>query len=235
MHADERSEQVRRLYSLDPAQFTAERNAVAKDLKKAKRTEDAEFVASLRKPSAIEHALNIVARDATVVVERWEKALSAATEAQAAAIGGREGTAFREATADLRVATGALVHAALEYVGADAETKRAQVASAVQSLSVGNGPALLRGAIVGSAPVAAVTEFFAGAPDPPPGPRRVTAKVAKGQSRSELAKRKRWEDRRTVAMADVEQAAAALRSAEKKLATAQAQLEAVDHELRSLQ
>lgn len=233
--ADTLSGHVRRLYSLEPSYFTAERNAVVKELKKAKRTDDAAFIAGLRKPSAIEHALNTVAREKNDVVARWAKAVASAVDAQSATIGGGSGTVFREATAELRTATSALVNAAVAALGGgDAGTKRGQVATAVQALSAGNGPRLLVEGLVGSAALETDTDLFAGAPDPPPRAKAAAVKPAKGPSPSELAKRKRVEDKRKTAVSDVEHAESALRAAEKALAAAKARLQKADDELEAL-
>jgi hypothetical protein len=233
--ADELAGHVRRLYSLDPSDFTAERNAVVKDLKKAKRSDEAALVAALRKPSAVEHALNTVAREKPDVVVRWARAVTSAVDAQSATIGGLPGANFREATAELRTATGTLVNTAVAALGnGDAQTKRGQVAAAVQALSAGNGPRLLVDGLVGSASLETDTDLFAGAPDPPPRPKAAAARPAKGPSPSEVAKRKRVEDKRKTASRDVEHAESALRSAEKSLATAKARLQALDDELQAL-
>jgi hypothetical protein len=232
--ADELAENVRRLYSLDPTDFTAQRNAVVKELKKAKRTEDAEFIAALRKPSAVEHALNTVAREKSDLAARWAKAVASAVDAQSATIGGGSGAAFREATAELRTATGNLVNAAVAALGGEAATKRGQVATAVQALSAGNGPRLLVDGLVGSADLQADTDLFAGAPDPPPRTKAAAVKPAKGPSPSELARRKRVEDKRKTAVTEVEHAESAVRAAEKALAAAKARLQKVDDELEAL-
>lgn len=234
MTSDELAGHVRRLYALDPSDFTAERNAVVKELKKAKRAEDAAFVAALRKPSAVEHALNTVSRERKDVVTRWAKAVSAAVDAQSATIGGGSGTAFREATAALRTATGALVNAAVTALGGDAGTKRAQVATAIQALSAGNGPNLVVDGLVGSVPVETDSDLFAGAPDPPPRAKSAAAKPAKGPSAAEVARRKRAEDKRAAAVADVEHAESAVRASEKVLAAAKARLQRVEDELQAL-
>ncbi|MEP6660872.1 MAG: hypothetical protein ABJD24_13235 [Acidimicrobiales bacterium] len=234
MTAEELAGYVRRLYSLDPSDFTAERNAVVKELKKAKRAEDAAFVAALRKPSAVEHAVNTVAREKKDVVERWAKAVAAAVEAQSATIGGGSGAAFREATAELRTATGALVNAAVAALGGEAGTKRAQVATAVQGLSAGNGPELVVDGLVGSAAQEADSDLFAGAPDPPPRTKSAATKPAKGPSPSDIARRQRAEDKRKTALGEVEHAESAVRAAEKVLAAAKARLQKVEDELRAL-
>jgi hypothetical protein len=231
---EELAAHVRRLYSLDPSDFTAERNAVVKELKKAKRADDAAFVAALRRPSAIEHALNTVAREKNDIVARWAKAVAAAVDAQSATIGGGSGTAFREATAELRTATGALVTAAVAALGGDGGTKRAQVAIAVQALSAGNGPKLVVDGLVGSAALETDSDLFAGAPDPPPRTKTAAAKAAKGPSPSDIARRKRAEDKRETALSEVEHAESAVRAAEKALAAAQARLQKVEDELQAL-
>jgi hypothetical protein len=232
--AEELAGHVRRLYALDPTDFTAERNAVVKELKKAKRSDEAAFVAGLRKPSAVEHAINTVARDKKDVVARWAKAVSAAVDAQSATIGGGSGTAFREATSELRTATGLLVNAAVAALGGEGGTKRAQVTTAVQALSAGNGPRQVVDGLVGSAALEADSDLFAGAPDPPPRAKTAAAKPAKGPSAADVARRKRAEEKHAAAITDVEHAESAVRAAERALAAARTRLQKVEDELQAL-
>ena len=86
------------------------------------------------------------------VVARWAKAVAAAVDAQSATIGGGSGEAFREATSELRAATGLLVNAAVAALGGEGGTKRDQVASAVRALSAGNG-------LTGGASAGAVKQY----------------------------------------------------------------------------
>ena len=182
----------------------------------------------------MEHALNTVAREKKDVVARWAKAVAAAVDAQSATIGGGSGAAFREATSELRTATGALVNAAVAALGGEAGTKRAQVATAVRALSAGNGPKLVVDGLVGSAALETDSDLFAGAPDPPPRAKTAAAKPAKGPSPSEMARRKRVEDKRKTALGEVEHAESAVRAAEKALAAARARLQEVEDELQAL-
>ena len=61
--------------------------------------------------------VNTVAREEPDIVLRWAKAVASAVDAQSATIGGGSGASFREATAELRTATGALVTAAVAALG----------------------------------------------------------------------------------------------------------------------
>ncbi len=124
--------------------------------------------------------------------------------------------------------------AALGLGGADAGTKRGQIASAVQSLSVGNGPRLLVAGLVGSAAIDTETDLFAGAPDPPARPKVAKAKPAQGPLPSEVAKRRRLQEKRDAAAGGVKDAESVLRTAQQGLSAAQTRLQEIDEELKNL-
>ncbi|MGD9999434.1 MAG: hypothetical protein AB7U39_21145, partial [Ilumatobacteraceae bacterium] len=100
------------LYGVDPGEFVAARKQLVRELKAAKRADDAAAVAKLPKPRLGEHTLNRVARDQPEVTAAFARAVGAATKAQSAAIGGAGGEALRASSAELRTATNALVDAA---------------------------------------------------------------------------------------------------------------------------
>ncbi|MCU1503565.1 MAG: hypothetical protein JWM12_2919, partial [Ilumatobacteraceae bacterium] len=150
------------LYGLAPAEFVAARNALVKQLKRAKQTGDAVTVAALRRPSLADHAINAAARREPELAERWAAAVTAVAEAQSSAIGGGAAGALRETTADLRAATAKLVDAAVAAVGDEA--KRNDVVAALRAATTRPGAALVGAGILGAADPD--DELFAGAPDP---------------------------------------------------------------------
>ncbi len=108
------------LYSLPPEEFTAARNALAKELKAAGKKDEAAAVAKLRRPSVAAWALNQVARTKADLVEAALAAgqeLRAATEATVAGEAGE----LRAASAAERTAANAVVKAAAAHLGARAE------------------------------------------------------------------------------------------------------------------
>ena len=104
------------LYALPPEEFTAARNALAKELKAAGDKETAARVAELRRPSVGAHALNRVAREHPELIEAALDAGAALREAsQAAAEGDSQG--LREATAAERAAAHEVAAAAKPHLG----------------------------------------------------------------------------------------------------------------------
>lgn len=165
---DPLADEIARLYGLPPEEFVAARNAAAKAARTDGRKDDAATIAALRKPSAIESALNRTARHDPEATAAWVAATRAADAAQSASIGGADATALRAAVKDLRVATGTLVDAAVVLIGDP--TKRDDLATLLRNVPVGAVDQVLRG-VLGSAE-RTEAELFAGAPTPPPRPAR---------------------------------------------------------------
>lgn len=111
------------LYDLDPGEFTAARNALAKRLRAEKRKDEATTVAALRRPTPAAWALNQLARRSPEVIEAALDAVEALQAATDAAIAGEAGQ-IRAATAAERAATGEVVDAAREHLGARTEGLR---------------------------------------------------------------------------------------------------------------
>lgn len=161
-------EAARDLYALAPADFTAARNQLAKELKAAGQTDDAAIVAKLRKPRLAEWALNRLAREQRDVVDRFALAIAAAQTAQSAAIGGTTGD-IREATAELRQATAAAADAAVRGLAADGgngEAQRDDLTTILRELVGAADATPLLAGVIGSEALVASGEFFPGAPDP---------------------------------------------------------------------
>lgn len=167
MPTDSLAEEVARLYALAPEAFVAERNAASKAWKQAGRKDEAAAIAALRKPSAVESALNRTARRDPATTHTWAEAARSADAAQSATIGGGDAAELRRAMAELRTAIGGMVDATVQTLGDDA--KRDDVAALLRSLPVGGVQQVLAG-VLGSAAVPD-DELFAGAPTPPRRPR----------------------------------------------------------------
>jgi hypothetical protein len=105
------------LYSLPPEEFTAARNALAKELKASGDKVAAAEVAKLRRPSVGAHALNQVARQQPDLIEAALDAGIALRDASEAATTGDAG-GVRTATAAERAAAQAVVKAARAHLGA---------------------------------------------------------------------------------------------------------------------
>jgi len=175
--------EVRELYALSPADFTAERNRLAKSLKAEGRADDAALVGRLRKPRLSEHALNLLARDDPQTVERLLAAGEAASTAQSAAIGG-SATSLREATAELRAAMKAAIDGAvraLKASGANGEAQRDEITELLRTLVTSGGSTQLAQGVVGFEGVQESDDLFAGAPEPKERP--AGAPVAKGRDK----------------------------------------------------
>ena len=111
------------LYELRPEDFTAARNALAKELKQAGDKEGAAEVAALRRPSVGAWALNQVAREQPELIEAALEAGAALRAASDAAASG-DASGLREATTAERAAGQAVAKAARSHLGdrADAIT-----------------------------------------------------------------------------------------------------------------
>ena len=106
----------RDLYALPPEEFTAARNALAKELKAAGDKDGAAAVAKLRRPSVGAHALNQVARaEAELIEEALDAGIALREASEAAAEGDARG--LREATAAERAAAQAVAKAAKPHLG----------------------------------------------------------------------------------------------------------------------
>jgi len=102
------------LYGLPLEEFVRERDATARELRKAKDREAADAVAKLPKPSQSSWAANTLAREQRKLVKALLKAGDNLRAAQEGAVAGKGAGALREAAAAEREAVDALVEAAKE-------------------------------------------------------------------------------------------------------------------------
>jgi hypothetical protein len=237
--ADPPADEVARLYSLPLQDFVAERNATVKARRREGRKDEAAALAALRKPSAVESALNRTALRDPATTRAWADAARSADAAQSATIGGADAAELRRAMAELRAATGALVDAAVTTI--DDEAKRDDIAALLRSLSVGGVDQIVAG-VLGSTTIA-TEDLFAGAPTPPRR-ARVVAKPVRDRARPRGVTtgtaaapvvppvRSQPSARVRALEAEAERRRAALDALEPKLATAR---EAVDDARRRLE
>jgi hypothetical protein len=112
--ADQVDDVAGRLYGLPLEDFTRERDAAARELRKAKERDAAAVVAKLPKPSQASWAANTLARERRDLVDALLDAADELREAQEGAVSGKGAGALREAAAAQRAAVDALVAAAKE-------------------------------------------------------------------------------------------------------------------------
>src|SRR4051794_26998156 len=102
-----------RLYALPAAEFTAARDALAKELRAAKRRDEAAEVKALRRPTAPAAALNQLAREEPALMDALLGAAAGLREVQERLLAGEAGRDELRAAADAeRRAVGDLVAAA---------------------------------------------------------------------------------------------------------------------------
>ena len=90
------------LFALPPSEFTAARNALVKQLRAAKRRDEAEAVKALKRPSVPAWAINQVARAQPEAIEQLISAGAAVGAAQRRALSGVRDSGLREASAQRR-------------------------------------------------------------------------------------------------------------------------------------
>jgi hypothetical protein len=112
--ADER---INRLYGLPPEEFTAERNALAAELRREGDGAGAEAVKRLRKPTAAASAVNQLVRAEPDLVEALMGAGGELRQAHRQAASGRGAAQLRAAAESERAAVDALVSRAREVLG----------------------------------------------------------------------------------------------------------------------
>jgi hypothetical protein len=112
--ADPVEEVAGRLYGLPLEEFTRERDAAARELRRAKERDAAAVVAKLPKPSQGSWAANTLARERRDLVDALLEAGEELRAAQEGAVSGKGAGALREAAAAQRAAVDALVDAAKE-------------------------------------------------------------------------------------------------------------------------
>ena len=133
----DRVTEVDELFAVRPEEFVATRNALVKRLKAAGERERAAEVATWRRPTPIDWALNQVARDDADAIDRFTDAAGAAQDAQAAALSGRRED-LRAAVAAVRESSAtvaALAAATLAGQGRPTASARAAVSTRLAEIA----------------------------------------------------------------------------------------------------
>lgn len=229
--ADRVDEVAGRLYGLPLEEFTRERDAAARELRKAKERDAAAVVAKLPKPSQASWAANTLARERRDLVDALLEAGDELREAQQGAVAGKGAGALRDAAAAERAAVDALVAAAKELrpsgrkpTAQTLERLRTTLNAAATDDAV--RAALDQGRLVEDAAGGGAWGLVEGADVPavtPPKPRREKAKDRAGaREREEREQAEREErERRQQLEAELREARAERRSRERELERAE--------------
>ncbi|HEY6692760.1 MAG TPA: hypothetical protein VI006_07920, partial [Solirubrobacteraceae bacterium] len=197
--ADQLDDVAGRLYGLPLEEFTRERDAAARELRKAKERDAAAVVAKLPKPSQAAWAANALARERRDLVDALLDAGDELRAAQEGAVTGQGAGALREAAAAQRAAVDALVTAAKELrpggrkpTEQTLERLRTTLTAAATDDDV--RAALDQGRVVADASGAGAWGLLEGGdvPAAPPKPRRAKPKP-KAADAEERAERERAE------------------------------------------
>jgi hypothetical protein len=199
--ADPVDEVAGRLYGLPLEDFTRERDAAARELRKAKERDVADVVAKLPKPTQAAWAANALAREHRDLVDDLLAAGDELREAQEAAVAGKGAEALREATAAEREAVDALMAVAKDLkpggrkpTAATLEKLRTTLEAAATDDDV--RAALEQGRVVADAEGGGAWGLLAGADVPATRPRKPARKRAKAAtSKQEAAQRAAAEER----------------------------------------
>lgn len=127
------ADRITDLYELDPSEFVAARNELAKRLRAEGEQDAAKAVAKLRRPTVVVWALNQVARRDPDGVDRLLRAGAAVREGQVRALEAGEADALRTAMRERRELVTSLAAAAAELAGA---THRDEAAATLEAASV---------------------------------------------------------------------------------------------------
>jgi hypothetical protein len=222
-----------RLYGLPLEEFTAARDAAARELRRAGDRDAAGELSKLPKPTPAAWAANQLARSQPELIHALLDAGEALREAQADAVGGGGGEELREATAAERRAVDAVVKAASALKPAGRPLSRAmadRLRATLHAAAADEGirAALASGRLASEAEAGGAWPLAASAAPAAPRRRRETSTPpARGPKRTA----RRAGDRE----ADVERRAAAREAAEREAAerrALEAELRAARTELR---
>lgn len=211
---------VDELYELEPGEFVAARDRLARELKAAGNGEAAAAVKKLRRPTVVAWALNRVARSHADEVDELAEAGAAVREAQAAVVSGGDPGDLRDATHRRRQIISKLAGAATELAG-PAHRDEAVATLDAASLDPEGSELLRRGRLAKELPPPAGFGL-AGMPEPPPVP------VPQHRPEADLEQLHRDLER---AEAEVAAAEHEVTRAEERLAAARAEVEAATSEL----
>jgi hypothetical protein len=227
--ADQVEDVAGRLYGLPLEEFTRERDAAARELRKAKERDAAAVVAKLPKPSQSAWAANTLARERRDLVDALLEAGNELRGAQEGAVTGRGAGALREAAAAERAAVDALVEAAKEL----RPSGRKPTAQTLDRLRTTLHAAATDDDVRAALDQGRVVEDAAGTgawgliesgdvPAAPPKPRHAAPKPKKDEDRAEREQAEREErERRQQLETELREARAERRSRERELERAE--------------
>jgi hypothetical protein len=235
--ADQLEDVAGRLYGLPLEDFTRERDAAARELRKAKERDAADAVAKLPKPSQGSWAANMLAREHRDLVDALLDAVDDLRAAQEEAVAGKGAAALRDAAAAERAAVEALVDAAKDLKPAgrkpSAQTlERLRTTLHAAATDDDVRAALDQGRLVEDASGAGAWGLVAGGDAPALTPRRerkTPAPRKKGEDREAAARERKEREERLAAEreqraqleAELREARAERRSRERELERAE--------------
>ena len=198
--ADPVEEVAGRLYSLPLEDFTRERDAAARELRKAKERDAAEVVAKLPKPTQAAWAANALTREHRDLVDDLLAAADELREAQQAAVAGKGAEALREAAAAERAAVDALMAEArqLEPGGRKpSEATLEKLRTTLEAVATDDTvrAALDSGRVVEDAQAGGAWGLVAGADVPAAPPRKPAKRRPKPAPKEDAAERQAAEQR----------------------------------------
>jgi hypothetical protein len=222
-----------RLYSLPLEDFTRERDAAARELRKAKERDAATVVAKLPKPTQAAWAANALAREHRDLVDDLLAAADELRAAQEAAVAGKGADALREAAAAERAAVDALMAEAKQLKpggrkpsGATLEKLRTTLEAVATNDTV--RAALDSGRVVEDAEGGGAWGLLAGADAPAAPPRKPAKRRPTPAPKADKAERQAAEqrlrdeqERRGRLEAELREARAERRSRERELERAE--------------
>jgi hypothetical protein len=231
--------EAEKILAIAPGDFVQERNRVSKKLRDAGKSDDADAVAGLRKPSAVVFSVNRAARDRPNAAK--DAAMAAERVAKAQSSGKQDD--FRKALDDLDDALDLLAEVAVAHVSpgkkpSDAMRRRVHDLLRRAAADAETRDALVRGALT-EEPEAVGFSPFAGLAS---APAKRSGKASAGRTDSRA--KRRAEERETRArelraeLADAEEALGAaektVRDAERERAKAERQVESIRSRLERL-
>jgi hypothetical protein len=205
--ADPVDEAAELLYGLPLEEFTAARNAAAKELRGRGLREEAEAVKALAKPSAAAWAVNQLTRRRHADLDEFLEAAAAARDAQLSGAGDA-----RDAVQRQRQALETLVRTAGEELGGASEAVAARIRQTLEAAAVDDGAAeaVRLGRLDKELEPAGFGTLAAHAPKVPRGkraaPRRETPAAARRALDEARARLREAEDEHRAAIAEARQA-----------------------------
>lgn len=152
------ADELDELFTVDPENFTATRDALVKRLRADKRRDEAALVAKLKRPVAVVWAMNQVARAHPELIDELRDLGAAAYQAQEQLLSGGPALALHDAVERRRSVVGVLMNATIAMlaskgVSTASLTLPIRVAFETASIDAGLGETL-RGGVLTGLPVA---------------------------------------------------------------------------------